>query len=134
MLVAGPARHVLTVLADTLQLKARANILFGGQLTGVEGYTESIATGLAAARNAIRLLNGLAPVVLPRTTMVGALIAYITSANPKNFQPINSNWGLFEVPEEWMKLDKGERRQRLAERALADMRAVAESLSPALST
>src|SRR5262249_36726542 len=85
------------VLKPTLQLKARPDVLFGGQLTGTEGYTESIATGLIAARNAARLVRGLEPIVVSPETMIGALLRYITSADPQNFQPINSNWGLFDV-------------------------------------
>lgn len=113
------------VLERTLQMKNRPNVLFGGQITGVEGYTESIATGLVASLNAYRLLSGDSPVVMPPDTMIGALIRYITSANPRTFQPINSNWGLFDTPPAWARLEKSERRARLAARAIESMEAVA---------
>jgi len=123
------------VLSATLQLKARPTVLFGGQLTGVEGYTESIATGLVAARNAARILAGLEPLVVPAETMVGALIRYITSCHPRHFQPINSNWGLFDCEPEWMHLTKPERRERCWARAI---RWIADSQSwlqtPVIST
>src|SRR5262249_32202493 len=106
------------VLKPTLQLKARPDVLFGGQLTGTEGYTESIATGLIAARNAARLVRGLEPIVVSPETMIGALLRYITSADPQNVQPINSNWGLFDVSLGLARLTKVERRERLGKRAL----------------
>lgn len=107
------------VLSPTLQLKARPGLLLAGQITGTEGYVESVATGLVAGLNAARLLKGAAPLVLPPETMIGALIRYITHADPKQFQPINSNWGLFDVPPAWQSLHKPERRKQLADRALA---------------
>jgi methylenetetrahydrofolate--tRNA-(uracil-5-)-methyltransferase len=105
------------VLRRTLQSKARENVFFAGQLTGVEGYTESTAVGLIAARNAARLLKGEAPIEVPSSTMIGALIKYITSADPKHFQPINSNWGIIDMPPDAMHLLKEERRQEVACRA-----------------
>jgi methylenetetrahydrofolate--tRNA-(uracil-5-)-methyltransferase len=110
------------VLQPTLQLKAKPTIFFAGQLTGTEGYTESIATGLIAARNAARLFKGEEPIVLSPNTMIGALLRYVTNANPKNFQPINSNWGIFDIPEEWKRLDKQERHARIVERAVSDIK------------
>lgn len=106
------------VLEQTLQLKARPNIFFGGQLTGVEGYTESMATGLIAAKNAARLLRGEQPIVIPDDTMIGALIRYITHPEQKNLQPINANWGIISSPPEIMKLQKDLRRSELSARAL----------------
>lgn len=84
------------VLLPTLQLKEHANILFAGQLTGTEGYTESIATGMVAAHNIAEMVAGRTPQPLPRETMLGALLAYITRAEAigQTFQPINSNWGI----------------------------------------
>ena len=88
--------HSPEVLLPTLQLKRHTNILFAGQLTGTEGYTESIATGLWAALNLARMVKGDEPSVLPKTTMLGSLLQYITrpEAIGKDFQPINSNWGI----------------------------------------
>lgn len=105
------------VLRGTLQSKARPNVFFAGQLTGVEGYTESTGIGLIAARNAARLLNGEPLLELPGSTMLGALIRYITSADPKHFQPINSNWGIIDTPPDVMHLEKDLRRQEVARRA-----------------
>ncbi len=106
------------VLDATLQARALPHLLFAGQLTGTEGYTESIATGLIAARNAARLAAGMEPAVVSPKTMIGALLRYITSADSKNFQPINSNWGLFDLPAEYSRLSKAERREKLAELSL----------------
>jgi methylenetetrahydrofolate--tRNA-(uracil-5-)-methyltransferase len=106
------------VLEPTLQAKTCPTVLFAGQLTGTEGYTESIATGLIAARNAALLARGCEPRVVSKHTMIGALLKYITSADPKSFQPINSNWGLFDMPGHLMSLTKADRRAKLAERAL----------------
>lgn len=107
------------VLEPTLQCKKRPNLFFAGQLTGVEGYSESTATGLIAALNVVRMIRGAEPVILPDDTMIGALLKYITSADPKSFQPINSNWGIIATPEELMKTrDKVKRREQLRELAL----------------
>jgi methylenetetrahydrofolate--tRNA-(uracil-5-)-methyltransferase len=110
------------VLERTLQLKARPNVFFGGQLTGVEGYTESMATGLIAAKNAARLLRGQAPLVLPDDTMIGALIRYITHPEQKNLQPINANWGIINMSPDVAALDKEKRRQRSHELALKSLK------------
>ena len=77
------------LLRPTLQLKAEPGIFFAGQISGVEGYAESIATGLIAGRNAAR-----EPVVFPRETALGSLCHYITQADPKNFQPANITFDL----------------------------------------
>jgi methylenetetrahydrofolate--tRNA-(uracil-5-)-methyltransferase len=109
------------VLNRTLQLKARPNVFFGGQITGVEGYTESMATGLIAAKNAARLLRGEDPITVPDDTMIGALIRYITHPEQKNLQPINANWGIIYAPpelENMHKRDKDKRRTELSKRAL----------------
>lgn len=107
------------VLSQTLNLHARQNVFFAGQLTGVEGYSESTATGIFAAINASRLLNGEELLTLPNTCMLGALIRYITSANPKNFQPINSNWGIVDIPADLASMDKASKRLEMRKRALA---------------
>ncbi len=108
-------------LTPHLSLRDDARILFAGQLTGVEGYTESTATGLVAAINLARLLDGAEPVVPPPTTMLGALYRYLREADPRHFQPMNANFGLLdELPDRVR--DKRRKRELFAERALADMR------------
>jgi methylenetetrahydrofolate--tRNA-(uracil-5-)-methyltransferase len=115
-------------LSPYLSLRARATTLFAGQLTGVEGYTESSATGLLAGINLARLLRGEEPRVPPPTTMLGALYRYLREADPRYFQPMNANFGLVdELP---MRVrDKREKRERLATRALADMASFRDSLA-----
>jgi methylenetetrahydrofolate--tRNA-(uracil-5-)-methyltransferase len=98
-------------------LEIRDDLLFAGQLTGVEGYTESAASGILAGVNLDRVLRGLAPVVPPPTTMIGGLFRYLGSSAPKGFQPMNSNWGLVAPLEQNIR-DRGAKRERLAERAL----------------
>lgn len=107
-------------LAPHLALKDNPMVLFAGQLTGVEGYTESTATGLLAGINLSRLLAGDAPVIPPPTTMLGALYRYLREADPRHFQPMNANFGLVDELGARVK-DKRIKREKLAERALADM-------------
>jgi methylenetetrahydrofolate--tRNA-(uracil-5-)-methyltransferase len=107
-------------LAPHLALRDRHTMLFAGQLTGVEGYTESTATGLLAGINLSRLLHGDEPVLPPTTTMLGALYRYLREADPRHFQPMNANFGLVDDLRERIK-DKREKRENLAERALAEM-------------
>ncbi len=111
-------------LAPHLGLKDAPMTLFAGQLTGVEGYTESLGTGLLAGLNLARMLRGGAPLVPPSTTMLGALLAYLMSADPDGFQPMNANFGLL-TPLASPPRDKAKKKALLAERALADMRAFA---------
>lgn len=104
-------------LAPHLALRDDPMTMFAGQLTGVEGYTESTATGLLAAINLDRLLRGLEPVLPPPTTMLGALYRYLREADPAHFQPMNANFGLLEeLPDP--PRDKAVKRERYAERAL----------------
>jgi methylenetetrahydrofolate--tRNA-(uracil-5-)-methyltransferase len=87
-------------LEPTLQWRCRSTLFFAGQMTGVEGYIESAATGLLAGINAARLVSGLAPVVPPPTTALGALLRYITEPERRKFQPMNVNFGLLpSLPE-----------------------------------
>jgi methylenetetrahydrofolate--tRNA-(uracil-5-)-methyltransferase len=109
-------------LAPHLALRDDPRVLFAGQLTGVEGYTESTATGLLAGVNLARLLAGEDPVLPPPTTMLGALYRYLREADPRHFQPMNANFGLVDELPVRVK-DKRRKKQMLAERALADMEA-----------
>jgi methylenetetrahydrofolate--tRNA-(uracil-5-)-methyltransferase len=105
------------VLKSTYQFKERENLFFAGQMTGVEGYVESAASGLIAGINAARLAVGEEPVELPLETAMGSMAKYITTANEKNFQPMNANFGLF--PELTQKIRaKKERNEQYATRAL----------------
>lgn len=100
-------------------LADRPLVVFAGQLTGVEGYTESAASGILAGINMGRLLDGLAPIIPPPTTMLGGLYRYLRDAAPGRFQPMNSNWGLVDPLVQRVK-DKQEKRAILAQRAQAD--------------
>jgi methylenetetrahydrofolate--tRNA-(uracil-5-)-methyltransferase len=132
-----------TLLSENLSLKTHPNIYFAGQITGVEGYTESAGTGIVVARSIVsRILseiklntaidlendNGAKNEIAPLSplTMLGALVNYVTSADPKRFQPINSNWGLInpnpDELEKKLRKDKRLKNEFLAERALALIR------------
>jgi methylenetetrahydrofolate--tRNA-(uracil-5-)-methyltransferase len=116
-------------LTPFLSLRDDERVLFAGQLTGVEGYTESSATGLLAGINLSRILAGAAPVLPPTTTMLGALYRYLREANPQHFQPMNANFGLVDDLLERVR-DKRRKRELIAERALADMESWSASLLP----
>lgn len=97
----------------------RPDLIFAGQLTGVEGYTESAASGILAGINLHRVVTGLEPVVPPPTTMLGALMRYLREAEPGRFQPMNSNFGLLAPLDEHVR-DKGVRRERVVARARSE--------------
>lgn len=105
------------LLRPTYQYKQRDDLFFAGQMTGVEGYVESAASGLLAGINAARLVQGEEPVVLPSVTAMGSMANYITATNAKNFQPMNANFGLFAPLEKKIK-KKAERNEAYATRAL----------------
>ena len=107
------------LLLSTFQLKREPRILFAGQITGVEGYVESAASGFLAGLNGARLAKGEALIVPPSVTALGALVNHITSAPAKHFQPMNINYGLF--PDLAGRVKKKEKRAKLAERALAEL-------------
>ena len=113
-------------LSAHLSTRDDPTILFAGQITGVEGYTESSATGLLAGINLARVLSGEPPLIPPPTTMLGALYRYINEADPKHFQPMNANFGLLdELPERVR--DKKHKRELFADRALGEMQAWIEA-------
>ena len=108
------------LLNKTLQAKFNPNLFFAGQITGVEGYNESIATGLFAAINAYRLIKNEPLIELDNKTMLGALIDYITFVGHKNLQPVNSNWGIVAPIE----LDKKIRKDKKAKNSILANRSI----------
>jgi methylenetetrahydrofolate--tRNA-(uracil-5-)-methyltransferase len=113
-------------LSAHLAVRDEPAALFAGQITGVEGYTESSATGLLAGINLARILSGDDPVIPPPTTMIGALYRYMNEADPKHFQPMNANFGLLdELPQQIR--DKKRKRELFSERALGDMQSWIEA-------
>lgn len=117
------------VLNPALQLRKNPNIFFAGQITGTEGYTESIASGLLAGINAAKYVENEALLELPQETMLGALTHYITFEGHTSFQPINSNWGILSE----MQMDKKIRKNKklknelLAKRALETLKSYIEN-------
>ena len=108
------------ILDETYNLKSNTNIFFAGQITGVEGYVESISSGLVAALNAIAKYNNVEKVKFSEETIIGALARYISTPNEK-FQPMNANFGILPELEGKKIKDKKERYMKLAERSLAKM-------------
>jgi len=107
------------LLLNTLQFKSRGTLFFAGQLVGVEGYTESAAMGGFAGINAARALAGLPLVTPPVTTAHGCLVGHVASSDPKHFQPMNTNYGLFPPLAQPIR-DKEKKRQLIAQRARED--------------
>ncbi|QIJ72842.1 methylenetetrahydrofolate--tRNA-(uracil(54)-C(5))-methyltransferase (FADH(2)-oxidizing) TrmFO [Thermosulfuriphilus ammonigenes] len=107
------------IISPTLEIRKRSGLFLAGQLSGVEGYVESTAMGLLAGINAARLARGRPLVTPPPTTAHGALVNHITSADPRHFQPMNINWGLF--PRLARRLPKRERGKHYSRRALEDL-------------
>ncbi|REE94406.1 methylenetetrahydrofolate--tRNA-(uracil-5-)-methyltransferase [Paenibacillus taihuensis] len=105
------------LLRPTYQTINRDSLFFAGQMTGVEGYVESAASGLIAGLNAGRLARGLEPLVLPADTTLGSMAQYITTADFKHFQPMNANFGLFPPLEKRMR-SKKDKNDAIANRAL----------------
>ncbi len=108
------------VLEPTLQTRARPDLLFAGQITGVEGYMGNIATGLLAGINAARVLKDEPVLTLPDTSMLGALLHYITHADLKDFQPMKANFGIMPPLKEPSK-SKRERFKQYVHRAMSDL-------------
>jgi methylenetetrahydrofolate--tRNA-(uracil-5-)-methyltransferase len=115
-----------TVLRETWQVRGRDDLFFAGQISGVEGYVESAASGLIAGRNAAAIVQGREPSSPPRTTAIGALAYYVSHADPKRYQPTNITFGIIppllrepggaRVPRK-----KAERNERISQRALTDL-------------
>ena len=117
------------ILNPTLETRERKGLFFAGQLTGTEGYTESIASGLLAGINAARYINREELLELPQETMLGALTHYITNPEHTNFQPINSNWGI--VPP--IELPKKERKNKKLKAELISKRSLEKMTETSLS-
>jgi methylenetetrahydrofolate--tRNA-(uracil-5-)-methyltransferase len=109
--------NAAAALTSHLSLRDDPMMLFAGQLTGVEGYTESSATGLLAGINLARLVAGEPPAIPPPNTMLGALYRYLHEADPRHFQPMNANFGLLDELEMPVR-DKRKKRELMADRAL----------------
>lgn len=106
------------LLKQTFQSRKQENLFFAGQMTGVEGYVESAASGLVAGINAVKLFNDEEVVIFPKTTAIGSLPYYITHTDSKHFQPMNVTFGIVEELEGPRIRDKKERYTKVAERAL----------------
>ena len=118
------------LLHPTLQTIKRKDLFFAGQITGTEGYTESIASGLLAGINMARLIENKALLELPQTTMLGALTHYITNPENNDFQPINSNWGIIppvELPKKERK-NKKLKGELMSKRSLEDLKTYMQSI------
>jgi methylenetetrahydrofolate--tRNA-(uracil-5-)-methyltransferase len=111
-----------TVLAETWQVRARPSLFFAGQMSGVEGYVESAASGLLAGINAAAMAKGEPVSSPPRTTAIGALSYYVSHANPAHYEPSNITFGIIQALESRVKSKKA-RNEALSERALADLAA-----------
>jgi methylenetetrahydrofolate--tRNA-(uracil-5-)-methyltransferase len=110
------------LLLPTMQHKSRLDLFFAGQITGVEGYAGNIACGLLAGINAARMIRGLPLLVLPKTTMIGALMHYVTHAAAADFQPMKANFGIFPALSPKKRMNKKQRAAAYSERALNDLR------------
>ncbi|MDO4635604.1 MAG: methylenetetrahydrofolate--tRNA-(uracil(54)-C(5))-methyltransferase (FADH(2)-oxidizing) TrmFO [Streptococcus sp.] len=109
------------LLEQTYATKANPNLFFAGQMTGVEGYVESAASGLVAGINAVQRFKDKEEIIFPNTTAIGALPYYITHADSKHFQPMNVNFGIIKELEGPRIRDKKERYEKISERALSDL-------------
>ena len=113
-------------LRPTYQTVKREDLFFAGQMTGVEGYIESAASGLNAGLQCARLVLGLTPEPFPQTCMIGAMAHYITHADPKHFQPMNANFGILPLVQ---KVKKSERKEAYGIQALNELAQFQQSLS-----
>ena len=126
-----------TVLQPTWQTRARPDLFFAGQISGVEGYVESAASGLIAGRNAAALARGEEPRVPPRTTAIGSLAYYVSHADPRHYQPSNITFGIMPPPPATSpsgakRIRKDERKTAISQRALEALDAwIADSVAPA---
>jgi methylenetetrahydrofolate--tRNA-(uracil-5-)-methyltransferase len=117
------------LLRPTMQFHDRDDLFFAGQITGAEGYMGNIGTGLLSGWNAARLLQGETPLILPETSMLGAICHYITHADPADFQPMKANFGIIPALTDGKKRNKRERATAYAERAAQDLKAFLNALN-----
>ena len=110
--------HSPTLLHADYSVKARPRLFFAGQITGVEGYVESAASGLVAGFNAARRLVGKPAVFFPKETVIGAMAAYVSDENVSHFQPMNANFGLVAPLGYKVKGPKRNKNEQLARRSL----------------
>jgi len=109
------------LLSSSLALKSDPEVFFAGQITGVEGYLESSATGIVAGINVYRLLNSREPIIFPEETAIGSLIKYITTHSPEDFQPMGINYGIMP---EVRHTSRKEKRRIIAEKAIESIRRI----------
>jgi methylenetetrahydrofolate--tRNA-(uracil-5-)-methyltransferase len=115
------------LLEQTMQFLTRPDLLFAGQITGIEGYAGNIASGLLAGINAVQVMRGNKPITFPKTTMLGALCHYVTHADPADFQPMKANFGIVPPLTNRKKRNKRQRAQAYSERALQDLKRFVET-------
>jgi methylenetetrahydrofolate--tRNA-(uracil-5-)-methyltransferase len=115
------------LLREDFSCRLRENLWFAGQITGVEGYMESAASGILAGLSAARAIRGLPPLRLPPVTMLGALSRYISDPSVQNFQPMGANFGLLPPLEECIR-DKRARYEALGARAIEAMKGICHEL------
>jgi len=115
-----------TCLRPTYQTRRREDLFFAGQMTGVEGYIESAASGLNAGIQCARLVLGLDLIPFPQTCMIGAMAHYITHADPKHFQPMNANFGIMPLVQ---KVKKSERKEAYGVQALKELEQFCRTLT-----
>ncbi|MCM3353019.1 MULTISPECIES: FADH(2)-oxidizing methylenetetrahydrofolate--tRNA-(uracil(54)-C(5))-methyltransferase TrmFO [Bacillus] len=116
-----------SLLKPTYQFKKRNDLFFAGQMTGVEGYVESAASGLVAGINAAKLVLGEELVTFPQETAIGSMAHYITTTNQKNFQPMNANFGLLKDLPVKIK-NKKERNEQYANRAIETIQTISKTI------
>ena len=120
-----------SLLSGDYSFRGRPELFFAGQITGVEGYMESASSGILAGINLARKLSGKAPLLLPETTMMGALARYISGYEGKDFQPMGANFGVLPPLPEKIR-DKRQRYMALAQRGLADLERACKELDEPL--
>jgi methylenetetrahydrofolate--tRNA-(uracil-5-)-methyltransferase len=118
------------LLRPTLQFHDRDDLIFAGQITGIEGYVGNIASGLLAGWNAAKVMSNQPPMHLPRETMLGALCYYITQASAADFQPMKANFGIMSPLTDGERRNKRERAAAYAQRALQTLKGYLAQAEP----